>query len=111
MSDKEEIKGDFMECSVAAGLKLGEFSDLPPERKQKLIKLMSRIAEKAYRRGAHQAIQLSGVGRLHIGDPISWRYGKDLSESPGIDGFKQTSLDALFANNTVLNSIGFGDVR
>lgn len=111
MSQEEEIKGDFMECSVASGLKLGEFADLPLERKQKLVKLMARIAEKAYRRGAHQAIHLSAVGRMHLGDPISWRYGKDLSQSPGIDGFKQTSRDALFANNPVLNSVGFGDVR
>jgi hypothetical protein len=46
-----QMSSDFEARSVAYGLKEGEFENLPPLVRRKLIRLMARIAEQSYRRG------------------------------------------------------------
>ena len=66
--------------SVMDGLRFGEFEALPKLVKKRLIKLMSRISEASYRRGAQQAMWLPFE---HECDH-KWRFS-NLSKSKGID--------------------------
>jgi hypothetical protein len=53
-------KSSFNTKSVAYGLRDGEFSELPEKTKKKLVKLMARLSEQAYRRGFQQGHTLGG---------------------------------------------------
>ena len=48
----------FTASSSKYGLKEGEFDEIPHKMRKKLIRLIARIMEKAYRRGVQQAITL-----------------------------------------------------
>lgn len=93
------------------GFKHGEFEHLAVKDKKKLLKLMARIMERAYRRGVQQALfmyekhlidkKLICAFGLH-----AWRYNISLDKSVGIDKFTTSSLERLFIEEP-LDEIGF----
>lgn len=102
----------FMKNSVAHGCEYGEFAHLSEKDKKKLIKIMSKVMERAYRRGVQQALT---VPRDRMNQDFfdkdlglyNWRYEKRLSTSEGIDGFKTKSIERLFMEDPCLIEIGF----
>lgn len=103
--------------SSAYGLQCLEFDEIPKAKKRKLVKLMARIAERAYRRGVQQGIcvsssegglqpQLRSESGLH-----RWRYQTDLNKARGIDGFCTSSLERLFIEERCLMELGFREVE
>ncbi len=101
----------FVENSIAIGFKPHEFSDLDTDVKNKLIKLMSRISEKSYRRG----LQHGSLG-IAIVDPAHLRFNVSPDYSPFTDvvgknnewvNDKQSAIDRLKMEYGVLRDIGF----
>lgn len=75
-----------------------EFSKLTPDIKKKLLKLISRIMERSYRRGVQQALHMKDEGIIDswiLDDPHKFRYGKSISVSIGLDGFTTPALERL----------------
>ena len=98
LMEDDSKKGDFDTSSVFEGLKMMEFNDLPAKVKEKLVKMISRISEKSYRRGAQQAIALLERDALLYTTEVAlhgWRYEKTLKNSPGLDGFLTSSRERL----------------
>ncbi|HEY3526787.1 MAG TPA: hypothetical protein VGK47_11355 [Nitrososphaeraceae archaeon] len=105
------MKSDFVDSSSKFGLKEHEFCTLNPERKQKLVRLMARIMERAYRRGVQQTLALKEKGTIDewiIDNPHSYRYDKSLAISIGLDGFTSSSIERLFMEEK-LQDIGFDE--
>jgi hypothetical protein len=96
--------GDFTKRGVAHGLKFGEFDALPAGTKTKLVRLMSRIAEKSYRRGLQH-----GTLDLTV-DPAKLRFEVSLDKSPFTDGAGgDTAIERLFMECGALRHIGFAE--
>lgn len=93
----------FSYTSSIYGLKDGEFSDLPQKIKNKLLRLMARIMERAYRRGVQQAMEMEPT--VEIGDLHAYRYENSLDDSLGLDGFRSSSLERL-AMEESLDEVG-----
>ena len=103
------MKTDFDGGSSRFGLVMGEFDHLPDKTKKKLVNLMSRIMERAYRRGVQQALCMQENDQIEewiLGDTHKYRYGKSLANSIGLDGFTTTSIERLFMEEH-LDTIGF----
>ena len=98
---------DFIATSVAHGLSYGQFDHLSDKDRKKLNRLMARIAEAAYRRGAQHGAYLQendGIAR----DLVKWRFNRNLDAAPWLDGSNgQTSVDRLHMEHGVLSDIGF----
>jgi len=89
---------DFLYNSSVYGFKMDEFGTLPSELQIKLKKLMSRIMERAYRRGVQQAITLYKTGEIPdsiLDDLHGYRYDNDINESIGLLGDKSSSVARL----------------
>lgn len=74
-------------------------SKLTKQEKRKLIKLMARIQEDAYRRGAQQAATLQKYGEI-VSDLAMYRFEKSLDKSPMLGNGKinpcfPSSIDRL----------------
>ena len=103
---------DFIKESIAYGLKLGEFENLDKEVKRKLLKLMSRISERSYRRGFQHGKEIKGK----TVDPFIFRYKTSLKDSPYTDTFFEdgkwanksghSSLDRLRLENGEFHNLG-----
>lgn len=95
------------------GLDEGEFDHLDEKTKKKLIRLMSRIMERAYKRGVQQAVTLVESGKkfpvLENGSTLyKWRYEKSLDKSYGIhEWFVTSSIERLMMEEPDLIEIGF----
>jgi len=92
------MKTDFDDGSSKFGLQYNEFKDLSDNTKKKLKKLISRIMERAYRRGVQQALVLNennAIDEWIKNDLHKFRYGKSLQKSIGLDGFVTTSQERL----------------
>lgn len=90
----------------------GEFEDLSIDKKQKLLKMIARIMERAYRRGVQQGISMYVDGRckLQKDDLATWRYFTDLDKSDGIaPGYSTTSLERLSMEEDCLREVGLGE--
>ena len=98
---------DFILSSSIYGLKMDEFS-FDKETQEKLLRLMARIMERAYRRGVQQAITLYPDGILPeiLEDLECWRYENDLDKCPGLRGDRDSSLWRLQCEES-LDQIGF----
>ena len=110
MTTKIDDFEHFVENSIARGFKPYEFSDLDDDVKKKLIKLMSRISEKSYRRG----LQHGSLG-IAIVDPAYLRFNVSPDYSPFTDVIgkngkwmndKQSAIDRLKMEYGVLRDIG-----
>lgn len=80
------------------GLDELDFMWMDEELKTKILVWMSRIMERAYRRGVQQALHMQKRGRVLeeiIADLHAYRYGASLDISPGLDGFTTPSLKRL----------------
>lgn len=99
----------FSEKSIAAGFATDAFGHLDPSDRRKLITLMARIAEQAYRRGAYQGAKLVGDDSdLLPHDLYSWRYGRSLDQSPWLDDTTiELSTQRLFVECADLETLGF----
>ncbi len=99
----------FSEKLVAVGFAAQAFGHLDPSDRRKLITLMARIAEQAYRRGAYQGAKLVGDDSdLLPHDLYSWRYGQSLDQSPWLDDTTiELSPERLFAECADLEALGF----
>lgn len=104
---------DFSESSIAHGCVFDEFYDLETSKKNKLISILSRVMESAYRRGVQHALAIP-IERV---DPkllqenglYEWRYESSKDDSIGIDFFKSTSKERLFMEHGCLRELGFCD--
>lgn len=98
-----------MQKTSIDGLKEGEFDHLAEEDKKKILMVMSRIMERAYRRGVQQALHLSqqeSVLSVITSDLHVYRYETSIETSYGLDGFKTSSMERLFMEES-LELIGF----
>jgi hypothetical protein len=100
--------GHFTSNSVAYGLKEGEFEDLSPSAKRKLVRLMARIGEQSYRRGFQHGATFSDKACI---DPADLRFRRSLdkslyTDSPNGGG---TSIERLFMECGVLSMLGFDE--
>lgn len=103
----------FDTCSVAYGLKGMEFEHLNKRTKKKLLRLMSRISEKSYRRGFQHGkdIERPTVDASHL------RFDVTLHRSPYTDIYYpdgrwapksgMSALDRLWCEYGVLWELGF----
>lgn len=92
-------------------LKREDFEGINEKTKKKLILLISRIMERAYRRGVQQTLVMDGIGQIKPWikyDPYSYRYEKSLAISIGLDDFITTSIDRLFMEEP-LHELGFDE--
>ncbi len=111
---EEEEVSHFMEQSVAYGLHMQEFENIEEDKRKKLIRLMARIMESSYRRGAQQSLYMERNG----GTPTlcserelyEYRYDPDIDTSVGITGFTSSSIDRLFTEYRVLQHLGFWNI-
>ena len=98
---------DFETTSVAHGLKQGQFDHLRDKDRKDLNRLIARIAEAAYRRGAQHGAHLHQSGGI-ARDPANWRFNTSLDAAPWLDGSSdQTSIERLHMEHGVLSDIGF----
>ena len=92
---------------VTKGFRDGRFLSLSARDKRDVLKLMARIAEQAYRRGAQQGAGLAQrlFFRADLGE---WRYQPSLDLSPWVDSPRMTtSLERLDGEcGEVLRRIG-----
>ena len=73
------------------------FGDLDPKTKKHLIKILARVAERAYRRGAQQGVHFARTKPQVLPQCMhDWRYCTSVDNSIGLDGFKTTSEARLF---------------
>ena len=103
--DKHEKNCECLECtdfwwdSSIYGFKVLELLDLDQNLQNKLMRMIARIMERAYRRGVQQAITLYKNGNIPdeiISNLHDWRYDNNLDISPGLHrGFQTTSLERL----------------
>ena len=75
--------GGIAASSIAKGFEEDRFAALADRDQRDLLKLMARIAEKAYRRGVQQGAEHCG-GELR-GNLAEWRYGLPLDRAPQAD--------------------------
>ena len=99
----------FSDKSIAAGFAEQDFGHLDPSDRRKLVTLMARIAEQAYRRGAYQSVKLVGDDSdLLPRDLFGWRHGRSLDQSPWLDDTTvESSIERLFAECADLEALGF----
>jgi hypothetical protein len=100
------MPGDFTSRSVAEGLQIGEFRDLPENVRSKLVRLMARISEASYRRG----LQQGGVIKEPITPPNELRHEHSLDLSPYTNSLGGSdAITRLFAEYGELHAIGFDE--
>ncbi len=99
----------FAPRSIASGFDGGEFEHLSKNDRRKLLMLIARIAEQAYRRGAQHGTTLAmEAPHLLPRDFYSWRYVNDLDRSPPLDSPRfEASVERLFAQCKELTGLGF----
>ena len=104
---------EFSKHHYAYPLRRGEFDHLSKQDRKKLRRLIARIAERSYRRGAQQGAYLAAIGdpdMVPIDKLHDWRYGISLDLSPALDGpLRRPSLDLLDQEQSDLHRIGLGE--
>ena len=98
----------FFGQHVANGFAPGEFDHLSDRDKASLRRLLARVAERSYRRGAQQGAEMSKRGEIGV-KIHDWRYGPSLDRAPWLHGVRvETSLARLDMENGCLRDIGLG---
>jgi hypothetical protein len=72
---------DYVSSSVLHGLTEGEFSNLPPTTRKKLLRLMARVSEASYRRGYQHGCFFTSKGVVGH-DPTKLRFDTSLDIAP-----------------------------
>lgn len=106
-------QASFAPRSIASGFRGGEFDHLSKNDRYELVKLIARIAEQAYRRGAqHGATLAMEAPHLLPRDFYSWRHVNDLDRSPSLDSPRvEASVERLFAQCKDLTALGFVELN
>jgi len=70
------------------GIRDDALAHLTPKDKALVLRLLARVSEQSYRRGAQQGATIKDIrpGSLPT-DLGAWRYGQSLDKAPGVDGF------------------------
>lgn len=99
----------FPQWSIGAGFETGAFSHLSPHDRTQLVRLMARIAEQAYRRGAYQSAKLAkSDDDLMPKDIYGWRHDLPLDKSPWLDDATvEPAIKRLLAECAELPVLGF----
>lgn len=99
---------DFNARACAYGLRWAEFDHLTERDRRKLLRLMARLAEKSYRRGAQQGAVLGAEGVV-AHDLHKWRYERSLDRCPWLDcpEMYNDPVQRLLMENDDLRRIGF----
>lgn len=97
---------------IAKGLHEGEFADLTPACRKKLLTLMARISESSFRRGLQHGIYFTEKGIPLRTDPWTFRYKGTLDKSPCINskGWTPTALERLYYEYSILSNLGFREI-
>jgi hypothetical protein len=98
---------------VARGLREGEFADINPACRKKLMALISRISESSFRRGLQHGEYFTLKGRKLWIKTADLRFDVSLDKSPAADdrGFKPSALERLrYEYGGTLQALGFGEV-
>jgi hypothetical protein len=82
---------------VMRGIPANAFAALDARTARYLVKVMARVAERAYRRGAQQGVHIARNRPQDLPkDLADWRYGRSADSSPGLDGgFTTTAVKRL----------------
>jgi hypothetical protein len=93
---------------VTAGIRDGALTGISPREKALIVKLLSRVAERSFRRGLQQGVQLkANKPHLQPGQLADWRYGRSTDKAPWFDCKRiETSTNRLFMENWELHRIG-----
>lgn len=95
------MEQDFLNDGIYHNMKMGEFLDLDNDLiKGRFVAFMARVSEQSYRRGVQQAIELykkNAIDEKILGDLHEYRYGITLNASPGLDGYRTSSVSRLEA--------------
>jgi hypothetical protein len=94
---------------VTRGIRDDALAQLDKRTRDIVIRLLARVAELSYRRGAQQGAYLAENHPQRLPKDMShWRYSsRSLDRAPWLDGdFRQTSIDRLFTENGGLRRIG-----
>ena len=99
----------FPQWSIGAGFETGAFSHLSPHDRAQLVRLMARIGEQAYRRGAYQSAKLAkSDDDLMPKDIYGWRHDLPLDKSPWLDDATvEPTIKRLYAECAELPALGF----
>lgn len=98
----------FTDDSIACGLQPGEFAGLSADTKRRLVVVMSRLAEKSYRRGFDQGDRAVAIGTDLLISPVELRHEWPLSKSPLThEPGGYTAIERLFIENPELTALGF----
>jgi hypothetical protein len=83
--------------SIAKNLHEGEFADITPACREKLLNLIARISESSFRRGLQHGLYFAEKQIPLRTDPWTFRYRATLDKSPCIDakGWTPTALERL----------------
>jgi hypothetical protein len=88
------------------------FTELSTENQRRLLRLISRIAEQSYRRGAQQAMVMGENENIEewilSDEAYSWRFEKTLDRSIGLDGYTTPSLERLLIEEPALEKLNRG---
>lgn len=98
---------DFDPHSVAYGLHLEEFNDLPEKTRKQLVRLISRISEASFRRGFQHGCVQTKNGSVQI-DPAILRFKRSLDVSPWAESASggMSAIDRLQCEYGVLSQLG-----
>lgn len=93
---------------ITHGMAPGTLANLSKADKARILKLMSRAAEKAYRRGFQQGAHIATTRPADLPKSLyDWRYGTSLDLSPWADcPRREKSLDRLRMECAGLREIG-----
>jgi hypothetical protein len=95
---------------VTTGINEGTFKSLTERQRKALVKIMARIAERSYRRGAQQGAHVAQNRPQCLPPSLAdWRYDNSLDRSPWLDWKRkpEPSTCRLFTENPDLEELGF----
>lgn len=86
-----------LHSGIAKGLHEGEFADLTPACREKLLTLMARLCESSYRRGLQQGWWARDTNQNFRIKPDDLRWGREPLDSARMPlcGTKMSSLERL----------------
>lgn len=93
---------------ITDGIEDGALAGLTDDQAQTLLTLMSRLAERSYRRGFQQGVGLGPTLPAELEAGLhDWRYGISTDTSPGGDqpAWRSTSIERLHLENKELHRL------
>lgn len=95
---------------VDDGISERALADLTAAQRRVVVKLLARVSERSYRRGAQQGITFQRNRPHTLPDDIGlhdWRYGTSTDEAPWLDmRHVESAMERLFVENPGLRRLG-----